>query len=264
MCYDKKTRLQKEIKYAEQRGGDAAYIADLKRQLEEEYKKDPQRRLPLFHASGFSHPENLVFTNIDPYKPQFFKWGLIPFWVKDKTTALKLWNQTLNARGEEMWGKPSYRDPAKNKRCLIYIDAFYEHHHANGRTYPFHISMKNGDPMILAGLWDEWVDKETGEVWNTYTVVTCEGNPTMAKIHNNPKAEMGPRMPVILTKENQDEWLIPCKTDEDKKHLQSLIKPLDENLLDYYSVNSLKGKAGSGNTPKAAEKVHYEDLVYPV
>jgi putative SOS response-associated peptidase YedK len=263
MCYDKKSRLRNEISYAERRGADPEIIARLKADLEELMKKDTDRKKPMYHASGFSHPEMLVFTNKDPYRPQFFKWGLIPFWVKDKSTALKLWNQTLNARGEEMWGKPSYRDPAKNKRCLIYVDAFYEHHHSNGKTYPFHISMKEDVPMILAGLWDEWVDKETGEVWNTATIVTCEGNPSMAKIHNNPKAE-GPRMPVILTKENQDQWLRPCATEDDKKALQSLIKPFDETLLDYYSVGQLRGKNASGNTPKAMEKVVYSELAYPL
>ena len=31
--------------------------------------------------------DDVVFTNESPYKPQFFNWGLIPFWVKDEKKA---------------------------------------------------------------------------------------------------------------------------------------------------------------------------------
>lgn len=257
MCYDAKSGTRKLIKYAKHRGDDPAYIAELERKLEL-LTRDLKAH---YHVSGFAHPKLLVFTDKNPDEPQAFTWGLIPSWVKDAKTAASLSNQTLNARGETIWEKPSFRSSAKSKRCLVYLDAFYEHHHYKGKTFPFHVSMKDDSPMVIAGLWEEWVNKETGEIVNTVTLVTTEGNPLMTKIHNNPKAE-GPRMPVILPREKQDEWLMVCKSDEDKSKINSLLIPFEENLMQAHTVNRLKGKEAVGNV-EAAEQPHaYEELIF--
>lgn len=254
MCYSVEAATLKKIKYAIYRG-DTREAEGLQRLLEEmEILKNP-----LFYVSGFEHPQLLVFTNEQPFKPQAFSWGLIPAWVKSLADAKKTWNTTLNARGESIFEKASFRTSAQQKRCLIYVDAFYEHHHANKKTYPFRIALKNGDPMALAGLWEEWLDKSTGEIFKTCAIVTTEGNALMQKIHNNPKAE-GPRMPVILPKEKQDDWLMDCKTEADKKQLQDLLKPLNDNLLEAHTVAKLLGKEAIGNVKEVELEVKYPDL----
>lgn len=118
----------------------------------------------------------------------------------------KQWNNTLNARGETIFEKPSFRTSAKNHRCIIYVAGFYEHHHYNNKTYPFFIYRKDAQPMALAGLWSEWKNPDTGGRLNTFSIVTTKGNKMMARIHNNPKLKE-PRMPVILPSELEDEWL---------------------------------------------------------
>lgn len=243
------------IEYARLRGNHTTVEA-LEKMLEElGFSKKP-----LYHVSGFAHPELLAFTNESSSTPVPLQWGLVPTWTKSAADAKKVRTQTLNARGETIFEKPSFRGPAKSRRCLIYVDAFYEHHHANKQTYPFRIAMKDGTPMIFAGLWEEWVDKESGEIHKTCSIVTTVGNPLMAKIHNNPKAEMGPRMPVILLPEQQDEWLIECKTELDKQHLVSLIKPLPPELLQAHTVGRLQGKNAIGNIPEVRLPFSYPDL----
>ena len=74
------------------------------------------------------------------------------------------------------------------------MDGFYEHHHHKGKTYPYYIYRRDGNPMVLAGLYSDWADPETGELLTTFSIVTTAGNPMMARIHNNPKLA-GPRMP---------------------------------------------------------------------
>jgi putative SOS response-associated peptidase YedK len=256
MCYTAEGLTKSALKYAKHRG-DIHAVEELTRQLNEQLMS----RTPLFCVSGFAHPELLVFTNEQPYKPQFFTWGLIPGWTKSLTDAKKFWNNTLNARGETIWEKPAFKYSAKNKRCLIYLDAFYEFHHANRKTYPFRISMKDDSPMVVAGLWESWVDKTTGELLNTTTIVTTSANPLMSKIHNNPKAELGPRMPVILTKDKQDEWLIDCKTEADKSYLAGLIHPSNQEELVAYTVGKINGKDAIGNVPEAETEVIYPELV---
>lgn len=254
MCYTAESLTLKSLKYAQHRG-DYHYAEELQRLLDE--KRLNQR--PYYYVSGFAHPQLLVFTNQQPFTPQFFTWGLIPGWTKSLAEGKKFWNNTLNARGETLFEKPNFKLSAKNKRCLIYLDAFYEYHHQNKQTYPFRIALKSGEPMAIAGIWEEWTDKETGELLQTVSIVTTVGNPLMTKIHNNPKAD-GPRMPVILPQEKQDEWLMDCKTENDQKHLQSLMQPLDETLLKAYTVGRINGKNAMANTEEAENEVSYAGL----
>jgi putative SOS response-associated peptidase YedK len=254
MCYNVEAATIKKLKYAKHRGDEEA-VKDLQLKLDNLQYGSP----PLYQVGGFEHPKILVFTDEQPFESQLFSWGLIPAWVKDEQTATKLRTQTLNARGESIWEKPSFRESAKGKRCLVYVDAFYEYHHQKSKSYPFHVSMKDESPMVFAGLWQEWVNKETGEIVKSFTIVTTEGSPVMSRIHNNPKAE-GARMPVILPKEKQDDWLRPCRSEEDKVKLNQLLIPFDDRQLQFHTVHRLKGKDSVGNTPEADKEYIYPEL----
>jgi putative SOS response-associated peptidase YedK len=255
MCYDAQSATLAQLKYALHRG-DAHWAEELQRKL---FELNPTA-FPYYHASGYSHPPLLVFTNAEPMRPQMFSWGLIPYWTKTAADAEKIRNQTLNAKGETIFEKPSFRTPARSRRCLVYLDAFYEHHHAGKLTYPFRISMRDGSPLAVAGLWDEWTDRDTGEIVRTVTIVTTTGNQLMSKIHNNPRAEMGPRMPVILPKDKQDAWLAECRTDADKAKLMELIRPLDDGILTAWPVGKLRGKEAVGNRAEVMNAVTYPAL----
>lgn len=255
MCYN--------VSYLAQRRWVEAYYKHASdeelRELEAHYRQIREAYGPHYHVSGFAHPKLPVFTNLKPGIPQMFTWGLVPFWVKTKNDLKKIWNQTLNARGETIFEKPAFRAAAKSRRCLIMVDSFFEHHHYNGKTYPFNIALESGAPMTLAGLWEEWVDKETGEIIPTVSIVTCKANSVMEKIHNNPKVKEG-RMPVILPRELQESWLREINTEADRKELEKLIIPFREELLTYRTVAPLLGKNASPNTVEALEEVTYPEL----
>ncbi|MFO7826743.1 MAG: SOS response-associated peptidase [Cyclobacterium sp.] len=219
----------------------------------------PLTDLPIYHTTGFSHPKLLIYTDRSSWHPEVSTWGLVLHWVKDKKQLKKLWNKTLNARGETIFEKPSFRESAKNNRCLIYIDGFYEHHHFNGKTFPFYIHRKNDKPLVLAGLWSELIDQETGEMLNTFSIVTTKGNKLLAKIHNNPKLE-GPRMALILPQELEDKWLHPIEDELDVKSIQELIKEYPDEELDAYTVKRLRGKEYIGNVEKVCEPFEYAEL----
>lgn len=255
MCYDIKAQLETQLKRA-MRDCDEHAIEEIRERLA------PLTDLPIYHTSGFNHPSVLIYTDEDPYWPTVSTWGLIPANAYDKNG---IWNKTLNARGETIFKLPSFRDSAKNKRCLIQVDGFYEHHHYAGQTYPFFIHKKDNEPITLAGLWSVWEDEKNGGVWNTFAIVTTEGNSLMAKIHNNPKLE-GPRMPLILPPERENDWITPY--DEElwekgqKKQLQELIQPFPEEELDYHTVDRLRGKEYAGNIPEISEPLEYSELVF--
>jgi putative SOS response-associated peptidase YedK len=203
----------------------------------------------------------LIYTDRSPVYPEVSSWGLVPHWVKNKDQLKKVWNSNLNARGETIFEKPSFREAAKNSRCIIYIDGFYEHHHFNGKTYPFYIEKKDHSPMALAGLWSDWYEANTKTWLNTFSIVTTTGNSMMSKIHNNPKLN-GARMPVILHSELENEWLKTVHDDLDKQQLEKMISAFPENKLEAYTVGRLRGKEYMGNVPDVSEELVYEELVY--
>ena len=55
----------------------------------------------------------------------------------------------------------------------------------------------------MAGIWQPWTDKETGEYVESFANVTTKANPLMSQVHNSKK-----RMPVILNEDLAYEWLL--------------------------------------------------------
>ena len=254
MCYDIKASLEAQLNRA-RRIDDQQAIEEILEKLA------PLTDLPIYHASGFSHPELLIYTDRSPDFPEVATWGLIPHWVRDSEQQKKLWNNTLNARGETIFEKPSFRTAAQSNRCIIYIDGFYEHHHFEGKTYPFYIHRKDNQPIALAGLWNEWKDLESGGVINSFTIVTTKGNELLGKIHNNPKLKE-PRMPLILPAEIEDKWLLPINDELDQKAIEELILAYPSDQLQAYPVNRLRGKEYIGNVEEISQPYEYEELVF--
>ncbi len=233
-------------------------------QLEQERAEiEDYLNLKAYHSNGYSHPLLPVITNEEPHRFQMFRWGLIPFFIKTEKDAELIKKKCLNAMGETIWDRPSYREAAKKRRCLIVLDGFFEHHAYNGKKYPFFISLKKDEPMTVAGLWERWENKATGEIKHTTTIVTTVGNEMMSFIHNSKRTEeVGPRMPLILPKELMWDWLKPLNEKADKELLQELIKPYDEDNMQAWPVRQLLGKNGVGNSPLARESFDYEELPF--
>lgn len=252
MCYDIKTSLESQLRRAEFNSDEQA-IRELKEKLK------PFVESNLYHASGYAHPRTLIYPDNNPYLPEVSVWGLIPFWVKGNDKKNQLWNSTLNARGETIFDKPSFRDSAKKRRCIIVLDGFYEHHHKGGKTFPYFIQKKSGEPLTVAGLWSEWLEKETGELVNSFTIVTTKANALLQRIHNNPKLKEA-RMPVLLADDDIDTWLKPLTNDLDKTAITALIKPWEGEELTAHTVRRLRGKEAQGNVPEATREHHYPEL----
>ena len=249
MCYDIKTSFETQLKRAKRFGQ-----IDSIKEIEE--KLLPYGDITFHHISGFSHPKLFIYNNKSTQIPKLSIWGLVPYWVKSEEHILQLWNSTLNARGETIFDRPSFKSAAKSSRCLIYVDGFYEHHHFNGKRYPFFIKSINNEPLCFAGLNSEWLNENTGEILSTFTIVTTVGNQFMSKIHNNPKLE-GPRMPVILSKNNEDNWL-----DIKSKNIKALIKPSEDENLMAFPVKRIRGKEYLGNVKEVCLEFNYPELIF--
>jgi len=263
MCYDVATQLYSKIKEAKHKGASKDEVSYLEEKLKKlEAKAEDFEH---FYTSGFSHQKLPVITNEQPDEIQLFNWGLIPFWVKTKADGFKLSNKTLNARGETIFEKPSFRAAAKSKRCLVVVSGYFEHYWADptGKNkIPYYIELKSGLPMYLSGLWEEWTDKETGEMLHTVSIVTTKANDALAKVHNrDPK---NPRMLNILPFEIKKDWLKEANNDNDKAVIKELINTYPADELTIYPVEKLKGKYGVGDSEKAIVKKDYEDVDLPL
>ncbi|UOK43408.1 SOS response-associated peptidase [Flavobacterium enshiense] len=161
---------------------------------------NPTEFQPQESINGFSYSKTPVIIDKHPEIITHFNWGLIPAWAKDE----EIRKMTLNARIETIEEKPSFRD-SENKRCLVIANGFYEWQWLDpkGKTKnKYEIGIGNDDLFAFAGIYSQWKDKTTGEIRNTYAILTTEANPLMAEIHNTKK-----RMPVILKREDEVKWL---------------------------------------------------------
>lgn len=152
------------------------------------------------NMNGFEHPFCPVITNKEPEIIQLAQWGLLPTWAKDKN----LQNNTLNAKLETIHEKPSFK-ASITQRCLIPADGFYEWQwlDSKGRQkQKYLLSIANDELFSFAGLWNTWIDNQTGQSVQTYTILTTQANDLMALIHNSKK-----RMPVIIDPQAENDWL---------------------------------------------------------
>ncbi len=123
------------------------------------------------------------------------RWGLVPFWAKDPAIG----NRMINARAETVAEKQSFRAAFRHSRCLVLADGFYEWRKEGDAKTPYFISLASGEPFGLAGLWEKWTDKDSGESIQTTTLITTAANDFMAPLHH--------RMPVILQADTANDWL---------------------------------------------------------
>jgi putative SOS response-associated peptidase YedK len=167
-----------------------------------------------FDAAGKSEAFLPADWNISPTKKIYFvnasdqegkdrkieigSWGLVPSWSKDATRA----TNAINARVESVSEKPSFRSAFKSHRCLVPANGYYEWATEVGNfkpKQPFYISNQDQSLLPMAGIYEEWVNPQSGEILTSVSIITRESTGEIAKIHH--------RMPVILPRDRWSHWL---------------------------------------------------------
>ena len=215
-------------------------------------KKNPiEPEIPnLYMVSGFAHPKLPVITD-DEFVLK--EWGLIPSWVKSKEDAFDLRDKTLNAKGETIFEKPSFSNNILSRRCLLPVSGFFEWRDFNNNKYPYFIEPTTNPGFLLGSVFDTWLDKSTGEFYDTFSIVTTPANPLMEMIHNTKK-----RMPLILDFEAADKWINPLSTTEE---IKSIILPYDENKMKAHTISKVASNSKiDRNYSEILEVVNYPEL----
>lgn len=142
------------------------------------------------------------------------RWGLVPSWMKE----IKPGKPLINARGETVAEKPSFRNAMKRRRCLIPADGFYEWlGDVPGKKIPYFIHRPDDGLFAFAGLWEHWMGADGSEL-ETAAIITTSPNREVAEIHD--------RMPVVVAPVDYETWLVG-----EVAEAQRLIRPAPDGYF---------------------------------
>jgi len=210
-----------------------AYETFTEDELEMRYQWARTKRNPLGLQPNYNlcptQNAPVVVRSADENTVKLMRWGLVPNWAKTIKDASKY--SLINARGEEITEKRSYKNAFANQRCIVPLSGFFEWRRETekGPKVPFAIYLKDEPIMSIAGIWERWHSEDSKEEVYSFSIVTTEANSFMKKIHD--------RMPVILDREMEKVWLDP--TNHDTLHLKTFLKPCPSNWLSAHEVSSL-------------------------
>jgi putative SOS response-associated peptidase YedK len=172
-------------------------------------------------------------------------WEFIPRWIKtmdEVVAARKQGIPWLNARAETLLTSKMFRDAALNRRCLVIASHFFEWRSFKPEgekkeiKYPYLIGVNTDlDYSYMAGIWQFWTDKSTGETMDTLAIVTTKANSLLEIIHNTKK-----RMPTILTEDLAWKWIMDDLTEPEIQEIASYQFPSEE-MFAYTIAKDFKG-----------------------
>ncbi|PWN06179.1 SOS response-associated peptidase [Rhodohalobacter mucosus] len=152
-----------------------------------------------------------------------FRWGLVPFWADSINTGYSM----INARCETLAKKKSFSKPFRSQRCVVPASGFYEWKNTSSGKIPHYITQKASSLINLAGLYETW-KSDSGDVVNSYTIITTPANKPIQNLHD--------RMPAMLADSELRIWLNPENQSEDM--LQDLLHPWPDNDITYHRVDT--------------------------
>lgn len=171
------------------------------------------------------------------------QWGLIPWFAK----TAKLAYSTNNARSEEIANKASYKLAwQRGQRCIIPAVTFDEPCWESGKNVWWRFRRKDGAPWGLAGLWNTWADKETGEIVESYTMLTinADDHPIMSRMHRPdpklPADAQDKRSVVAIELADTQTWLLGANDEA-----VALVRPPVVETID--AGPAMQNRKGSGD-----------------
>jgi putative SOS response-associated peptidase YedK len=172
------------------------------------------------------------------------RWGLIPFFAHGEPGKFS----TINARLESFETSAAYRGPWRRaQRCIQLASGFYEWHlDAQGRKFPYLITVADQELFGLAALWETSVSPD-GRVIESCAHITLPANALMMDLHNT--GNHPHRMPAILRAEDRETWLSGTPQEA-----RAVLTPYPADLMDAYQVSS-RVNSVRNNSPELIEPI---------
>jgi len=207
------------------------------------YSEDLERYNPLPNF-------NIAPTHFLPTLPMtasthfhWMRWGLIPFWAKDASVASKM----INARMETLMEKPAFKRSFISKRCIVPLDGYYEWKKEGKRRIPYRILLKSGDVFGVGAIFDTWKMPD-GTPLATFSIITQPAPAMIADIHD--------RMPVILDRQSERDWLDHNIVPSELLELPKLFNP---EALTFYRVSDQVNKVANNDESLIAPYKEFPD-----
>jgi len=163
------------------------------------------------------------------------QFGLTPFWAKKKMYLFNARaegdaniNDDINyTGGKGIISKPAFRKPIREQRCLVIANAFMEGPKTEKLSKPYLCFLRNRESFCMAGIYDTFIDKETGEETQSFAIITTVANELMQKIGHH-------RSPVILDQADEMKWL----QSPDLAQITQLLKPYPADQMNAYPIDA--------------------------
>ncbi len=160
-----------------------------------------------------------VIANSNPKKVSFYRWGFMLPKANEPKTKFTL----INTRAETIDTKPLFKEAFERRRCLIPANGFYEWRSRD--KAPFRIFLANEPLFSMAGIWDYRKDNDDTAVYS-FSIITTRANKKMSALHH--------RMPVILDRSDEEEWL----HGNDRAFLKKILEPYAKQDIEMYRVST--------------------------
>jgi len=180
---------------------------------------------------------SLVVVGNSRFELRDMVFSMTPSWSKESKVKFA----THNARLETILEKPTWRAPLKTHRCLVPISEFIEPIYRGefaGNMVRF--AEPTHQLLVAAGLYDVWVNKETGEIRESFAIITSEPPEFVQKMGHD-------RCPLFLKPNSFAKWLDIKNTDA--AHAVDLLKSNWQDLDFTVSVDRPLAKGWEKRIP---------------
>ncbi|MEO8876753.1 MAG: SOS response-associated peptidase [Polyangiaceae bacterium] len=159
-------------------------------------------QVPLLVARYNIAPTQDIAIVREPGKLELVRFGFVPDFAKNPREGARF----ITARRETIATLPAFRDAFRTRRCIVVVDGFYEWKKDGSRkSQPYFIHRPDHSPMALAGIWNRWTSRDTGEVIDSCAVITRPSEGVVSTVHD--------RMPVVLSSDAWPSWIDAAKTN---------------------------------------------------
>lgn len=185
-----------------------------------------------------------VVTCDKPTELQWFQFGMRPAWNKKlrlinaRTEGKR--NETNDVRysgAKDIINMPAFRQAIRQRRCLVIANGFYEGPEKEKLSKPYLFYLTGQKLFAMAGIYETWVDEETGEVVNSFAIITTVSNRATQLMGHH-------RSPVILSEKDERTWL---NANAPLHDITQLLEPYNYKDLNGYPVNpAMKSPKATG------------------
>lgn len=237
------------------------------------------------HNGFMFQPSAIAIANSDKtdFELTLGHWGYLPGAIKthEEAQAFIRSYTTMNFKSENMLvnekgNRSMWADAVeKGRTCLVLSTGMVENRHIpkigkKGEplkatdAFPYMVTMKDKEYWWLPGLYNQVLDKETGELVYTFAFATTKANALFRQIHNKDNKW---RMPAIPSDDVAYEWLLENPSVERMQQIARTQVPSSE--MEYCTITKeyLQRMANPTEYPNlAAIDMSYmdiEELLYP-